>query len=120
PETQRRPMKIEPPTIGDDPKADVTSAEALLDEGRYDEALAMFKIMARKNPSDRQARAGVELAEGMRAIAQRDRLEAAQRFEAVLEIDPANERAARELAEMRRLATNERKGLLSRLMGKKE
>lgn len=120
PETQRRPMKVEPPSVGDDPKADGSAAEALLDEGRLDEALAMFKIMARKNPSDRQARAGVELAEGMRAIAQRDRLEAAQRFEAVLEIDPANERAARELAEMRRLATNERKGLLSRLMGKKE
>jgi hypothetical protein len=51
---------------------------------------------------------------------QRDRLEAAQRFEAALEIDPSNERAARELAEMRRQATNERKGLLSRLMGKKE
>lgn len=120
PETQRRPMKVEPPSVGDDAKADATSAEALLDEGRHDEALVLFKIMARKNPSDRQARAGVELAEGLRAIAQRDRLEAAQRFEAVLEIDPANERAARELAEMRRLATNERKGLLSRLMGKKE
>ena len=50
----------------------------------------------------------------------RDRLEAAQRFEAALEIDPSNERAARELADMRRQATNERKGLLSRLMGKKE
>jgi tetratricopeptide (TPR) repeat protein len=119
-ETQRRPMAIAPPAVSDDPKGDYSSAEALLDDGRYDEALALFKIYARKNPSDRQARAGIELAEGMRAIAQRDRLEAAQRFEAVLEIDPANERAARELAEMRRLATNERKGLLSRLMGKKE
>ena len=47
-------------------------------------------------------------------------LEAAQRFESALEIDPSNERAARELADMRRQATNERKGLLSRLMGKKE
>ena len=57
---------------------------------------------------------------GLRAMAQRDRLEAAQRFEAALEIDPSNERAARELADMRRQATNERKGLLTRLMGKKE
>jgi tetratricopeptide (TPR) repeat protein len=114
-------MKIEPPAVtGDDPRTDFATAEALLDEGRHDEALALYKIYVRKNPSDRTARAGVELSEGMRAIAQRDRLEAAQRFEAVLEIDPANERAARELAEMRRLATNERKGLLSRLMGKKE
>jgi tetratricopeptide (TPR) repeat protein len=113
-------MHVAPPTVGDDAKADFRAAEELLDTGRYDEALALFKIYNRKNPADRQARAGIELAEGMRALAQRDRLEAAQRFESVLEIDPANERAARELAEMRRLATNERKGLLSRLMGKKE
>ena len=76
--------------------------------------------MPARTPGDRQARAGIELSEGLRALAQRDRLEAAQRFESVLEIDPTNERAARELADMRRLATNERKGLLSRLMGKKE
>jgi hypothetical protein len=38
----------------------------------------------------------------------------------VLELDPSNERAARELAEMRRIATNDRKGLLARLLGKKE
>ena len=105
---------------GDEHKADFRAAEGLLESGRHDEALAVFKIYARKNPGDRQARAGIELAEGLRALAQRDRLEAAQRFEAVLEIDPTNERAARELADMRRLATNERKGLLSRLMGKKE
>lgn len=119
-ETQRRPMQVAPPPVGDDARSDYRSAEELLDSGRYDEALALFKIYSRKSPGDRAARAGIELAEGMRALAQRDRLEAAQRFEAVLEIDPANERAARELAEMRRLATNERKGLLSRLMGKKE
>ncbi|MEZ4368237.1 MAG: hypothetical protein R2939_18460 [Kofleriaceae bacterium] len=56
----------------------------------------------------------------MKAMAARDRMEAAQRFEAVLEIDPSNERAARELAEMRRQATNERKGLLTKLLGKKD
>jgi len=99
---------------------DHAMAESMLDAGKYDEALAFFKILARKNPQDRQARAGIELAEGLRAITARDRLEAAQRFEAVLELDPANERAARELAEMRRLATNERKGMLSRLLGKRE
>ncbi len=106
--------------VGEEHKADFRAAEGLLESGRYDEALAVFKIYARKNPGDRQARAGIELSEGLRALAQRDRLEAAQRFESVLEIDPTNERAARELADMRRLATNERKGLLSRLMGKKE
>ncbi len=120
PETERRPMQVAPPTLAEDIKVDFRAADGLLDAGRYDEALAVFKIYTRKNPSDRTARAGIELAEGLRALAQRDRLEAAQRFEAVLEIDPTNERAARELAEMRRMATNERRGLLSRLMGKKE
>jgi TolA-binding protein len=120
PNTERRPMHVAPPTITDDGKLDYRAADNLLDAGRYDEALAMFKIYSRKSPNDRTARAGVELAEGMRALAQRDRLEAAQRFEAVLEVDPTNERAARELAEMRRMATNERRGLLSRLMGKKD
>ncbi len=104
----------------DDGKTDYSTAESLLDQGKYEEALAVFKIYARKNPNDRTARAGIELAEGMKALAQRDRLEAAQRFELVLELDPSSERAARELAEMRRQATNERKGLLSRLLGKKE
>ena len=94
--------------------------EELLDRGKPDEALAQYKILAKKHPNDRVLRAGVELCEGLIALAARDRLEAAQRFEAALEIDPSNERAARELAEMRRQATNERKGLLSRLMGKKE
>lgn len=121
PDTDRRPMNIAPPPLSDDgSKADFRAAEQLLDSGRYEEALAVYKIYARKSPNDRGARAGIELAEGLRALAQRDRLEAAQRFEAVLEIDPTNERAARELAEMRRMATNERRGLLSRLMGKKE
>lgn len=94
--------------------------EALIDAGKLDEAGAAYKIAAKKNPSDRALRAGVELVEGLKALAARDRMEAAQRFEAALELDPSNERAARELAEMRRQATNERKGLLSRLMGKKE
>jgi thioredoxin-like negative regulator of GroEL len=99
---------------------DVSALEELLDQGKLDEASTGYKLMAKKHPSDRSVRAGIEVCEGMRALAGRDRLEAAQRFEAALEIDPSNERAARELAEMRRQATNERKGLLSRLMGKKE
>jgi Tfp pilus assembly protein PilF len=94
--------------------------EQLLDAEAYDEALATFKSLAKRAPTDRHVRAGIELCEGFRALAARDRLEAAQKFESVLEIDPSNERAARQLAEMRRQATNERKGLLSRLMGKKE
>jgi hypothetical protein len=100
--------------------AELAALEELIDHGRLDEALAGFRTLAKRHAHDRNVRAGVELCEGLLAIAARDRLEAAQRFETALEIDPSNERAARELAEMRRQATNERKGLLSRLMGKKE
>ena len=99
---------------------DVTALEALIDDGKLDEALAGYRILAKKHPQEKAYRAGIDLIEGLRALAARDRLEAAQRFEAALELDPSNERAARELADMRRQATNERKGLLSRLMGKKE
>jgi thioredoxin-like negative regulator of GroEL len=100
--------------------SDTSALEALIDEGKLEEAMTGYRVLAKKSPQDRGARAGIELVEGLRALGQRDRLEAAQRFESALEIDPSNERAARELADMRRQATNERKGLLSRLMGKKE
>lgn len=99
---------------------DTTAVDTLVEEGKLDEALAQFRSLAKKHPQDRGVRAGIELCEGLKSLGERDRLEAAQRFEAALELDPSNERAARELAEMRRQATNERKGLLSRLMGKKE
>ncbi|HEY5946023.1 MAG TPA: DnaJ domain-containing protein [Kofleriaceae bacterium] len=99
---------------------DTTAVDVLVEEGKIEEALAQYRGLAKKNSQDRGLRAGIELCEGLKALAARDRLEAAQRFEAALELDPSNERAARELAEMRRQATNERKGLLSRLMGKKE
>lgn len=99
---------------------DTAAVDALVEDGKLDEALAQFKLLAKKHPANKELRAGIELCEGLKALAIRDRLEAAQRFEAALELDPSNERAARELAEMRRQATNERKGLLSRLMGKKE
>jgi len=99
---------------------DASAIEALLDQGKLDEAMSQYRALAKKHPQDRGLRAGIELCEGLKATLQRDRLEAAQRFEAALELDPSNERAARELADMRRQATNERKGLLSRLMGKKE
>jgi curved DNA-binding protein CbpA len=95
-------------------------AEALLNADDFEGAVRSYRMAAARDPGDRLARAGLELGEGLKALAQRNRLEAAQRFEAVLELDPANERAARELADMRRVATNERKGLLARLLGKKE
>lgn len=117
--TERTPVLTQPiPVVTDAMEA--TALEDLLDQGKIEEALSGYKVLAKKQPQDRTLRAGVELCEGLKALAQRDRLEAAQRFETALEIDPSNERAARELADMRRQATNERKGLLSRLMGKKE
>lgn len=119
PARARAPHEAAPPVAPPGQHSESRTA-ALLDEGKYDEALAIYRLTTRRNPGDREARAGIELAEGLKALAQRDRLEAAQRFEAVLELDPTNERAARELADMRRQATNERKGLLSRLLGKRE
>ena len=122
--TTRRSRTSSPPPPMATPVAsepiDVLPLEDLIDQGRLDEALAAYKVMGKKHPYDRNLRAGVELCEGLRALAARNQLEAAHRFEAALEIDPSNERAARALADMRRQATNERKGLLSRLMGKKE
>jgi hypothetical protein len=115
---ERKPMTSAPPSISE--STDAAAIETMLDAGKIDDALGAYKVMSRKHPNDRVYRAGIELCEGLRALAARDRLEAAQRFETALEIDPSNERAARELADMRRQATNERKGLLSRLMGKKE
>jgi hypothetical protein len=108
------------PTVTTADGTDTTAVETLLEEGKLDDALAGYRILTKKHPQDKGLRAGIELCEGLRALAARDRMEAAQRFEAALELDPSNEHAARELAEMRRHATNERKGLLSRLMGKKE
>ena len=117
---QRIAAPVRPPTVPPPRAADADPLDVMMDEGKFDEAIMAYKMAAKKNPNDRAARAGVEVAEGLRAMANRERLEAAQRFEAALEIDPSNERAARELADMRRQATNERKGLLTRLMGKKE
>ncbi len=117
--TTRQSMPTQPPPPISAP-LDVSPLEDLIDQGRLDEALTAYKVMGKKHPHDRNLRAGVELCEGLLALAARDRSSAAQRFEATLELDPSNERAARELADMRRQATHERKGLLSRLMGKKE
>jgi len=117
--TDKMPPRRAPTAPTAEP-VDTSSVDELVEDGKLDEALVQYKLLAKKHPQDRGVRAGIELCEGLKALEARDRLEAAQRFEAALELDPSNERAARELAEMRRQATNERKGLLSRLMGKKE
>jgi tetratricopeptide (TPR) repeat protein len=95
-------------------------ASALLDGGRYDEALGVYEDAIKKAPKDRGARAGRELCFGLRLVAMGgDKAIAARHFEAALQLDPHDERAARELATIRRALTDSRKGLLSKLLGKK-
>ena len=95
-------------------------ARRRIDAGDYLGARNLFRVLIKRDPEDNEAKAGVELSEGLKALAEGDRMEAAQKFEMVLELDPSNERAARELAEMRRRATNQRKGLLTRLLGQRD
>jgi tetratricopeptide (TPR) repeat protein len=95
-------------------------ASALLDGGRYDEAIAIYEDAIKRAPGDRGARAGRELAFGLRLVASGgDKTVAARHFEAALQLDPHDERAARELASIRRALTENRKGLLGKLLGKK-
>ncbi len=96
----------------------VVQADALLDAGRHDEAIAEYEKVLRAAPTDRAARSGRELALGLKLIAAGDRVGAAERFEAALEIEPWGERAARELATLRRGATERGKGLLAKLLGR--
>jgi DnaJ-domain-containing protein 1 len=117
--SDRRTPAGQTTAAGIDP-AGLAALEDLIDQGRLDEALSGYRLLGKRHPHDRNARAGVELCEGLLALTARDRPGAAHRFESALEVDPSNERAARALAEMRRQATHERKGLLSRLMGKQE
>lgn len=114
----------------------LVALEELLDEERFDEALAGYRDLAERFPEAPAARAGIELCEGLLELGVPDPAKAEQRLEAALELDPTNERAARalanlrrqatqehegrELADLRRQATQEREGLLSRLMGKPE
>jgi len=96
----------------------VSMAMNILESGQYEQALRILRTEARKDPNNITANAGVELAEGRLALVSGNRMEAAERFEAALDIDPSNERAAREIADMRRHATSQRRGLLSKLMKK--
>jgi DnaJ-domain-containing protein 1 len=93
--------------------------ERLLQAGRHDEALAAYEAILRATPGNRVARVGRELARGLKLAAAGDGLTAAPYFETVLEIDPLNEVASRELGAIRRAATDSRKGLLSKLLGRK-
>ncbi len=110
--------KTRAPTSPGESKNRVAMGMNVLESGQYEQALRILRVEARKDPTNTTALAGVELAEGRLALVNGDRMEAAERFEAALDIDPSNERAAREIAEMRRYATSQRRGLLSKLMKK--
>ncbi|MBL4634188.1 MAG: DnaJ domain-containing protein [Kofleriaceae bacterium] len=116
---------VQQSSVGPLPQANGTPISAqvelgfrVLESGEYQNALQILKIEVRKYPDDIHAQVGVELAAGKLALVSGDRMEAGQRFEAALDIDPTNERAAREIAEMRRHVTSQRRGLLSKLMKK--
>ncbi|MBT8491586.1 MAG: DnaJ domain-containing protein, partial [Deltaproteobacteria bacterium] len=94
--------------------------EKLLDASKFDAALTVANVEAKRVPGDKQARANVELCLALRALAQGDRMAAAEHFEATMELDPNNERAIRGVAEIRRQATEERKGFLGRLLQQKK
>ncbi len=96
----------------------MSAALALLDSGDFKNALRMLQVEARKDNPTKEARASVEVAAGKIAMEAGDRMEAAQRFETALDFDPANARAAQEIAEMRRQATSQRRGLLTKMMTK--
>jgi tetratricopeptide (TPR) repeat protein len=109
-----------PPAVELQETAATNEAERLLQAGHYDQALAAFDSALRSTPNNRVARAGKALALGLKAVAGGDKAKAAQHFEAALEVDPLHEQATRELAALRRAMTDSRKGLLSKLLGKKE
>jgi hypothetical protein len=121
--TQHRgtPRRSTPPPVAEAPARDknrLALGLGLLEGGQFRKALQILRAEARKDPPCVQAKAAVEVAEGKIALEAGDRMEAAQRFEQALDIDPSNERAAQEIAEMRRAATSQRRGLLTKLMKK--
>lgn len=114
------PVESGPPLLGMAAEPRFAEAVDLIDAGNYKEALTVYKVVLRRDPRDKAARVGIELIEGLKALAERDRLEAAQRFEYVLELDPDNQRAVQALAEMRRQAAMERQEHLEKLRNQQD
>jgi hypothetical protein len=119
-EPERTPTPAPPPEerAESQPANRLALGLSLLQDGQYQEALRILRLEARRD-NNVAARAAVELAEGKIALEAGDRMEAAQRFEAALDIDPSNEGAAQEIAEMRRRSAAQRRGVLANLMKKK-
>jgi tetratricopeptide (TPR) repeat protein len=86
--------------------------------GKYEDALSAYDDQLRRNPTDRSARAGKELAFGLKLAAAGEKQGAIQHLEAALEIEPWSERTARALNGIRRAQTDTRKGLLAKLLGR--
>ncbi len=99
--------------------APTDDADRHLEAGRWSEARVAYEAVLRGKPGDRFARVGREIAHGLELLAAGDRDGACARFDAALEADPLNERAARELAAARRASTESRKGALGKLLGRK-
>lgn len=95
-----------------------TEIDRLLDAGQFEEALQIYRGAVFRRPDDRGLRTTMTLIEALRALAEGDRMTAAEHLETVLEADPDNARATVALAEIRRRATEERRGHMARLLGK--
>lgn len=117
----RRSAAAAPPAQATlDPLRVFPEALELLDAERFDDAIDFFYKAARDPDNREAARVGVDLASGLRALALGDRLGAGERFAAVLERDPDNELAARELALLRRAHSAERQSHLAKLLASSE
>lgn len=124
--SMEEPIEEEPPAdevpswLGMAAEPRFAEAFDLIRDGKYREALTVYKVALRRDPGDKGARVGIELTEGLKALEERDRMEAAQRFELVLELDPGNQRAAQAIAEMREQAAAERKEHLEKLRNQQD
>jgi hypothetical protein len=114
-----RAKRPPPPPVSIDENAALDEARRLVEAGNYDRAVPIYDMVARKNPQNRVAGGGRELCEGLRLLAG-DPLAAAERIEAAVELDPGNERAARELQSVRRTVSELRQKFLAKLLGRED
>src|SRR6185369_12388648 len=66
---QRKPQTTTP--IPD--PVETAAVDTLVEEGKLEEALTQYKVLAKKHPTNKELRAGIELCEGLKALAIRDR-----------------------------------------------
>jgi len=114
-----RPKRPPPPPVSIDENAVLAEAKRLMEANDFDRAASVYDVVSRKNPQNRLARSGRELCDGMRLLAG-DPLAAAERIEAAVDLDPTNERAARELQAVRRTVSEMRKKFLGKLLGRED